>query len=227
MKARPTAAQWLGLAFSVALLTVVLALRQRGDLLRFAEDTELVRLRAERQRLSAYEPAAVQALQTTADALDERRATRRRWPEDWSPQAVPTPDGSTGLSWKITPLGAPTWTGLVNAVSALASVPGNRIVSVEIRSRGTLADRGIASVEILLEQPTATPSRRNPSGGTGWPGAEVSATPPAVGAGPSLRRPAASAEPPASGQAFAPVRPDPRGPRAGLPSTRQPQPKHP
>lgn len=227
MKTRPTAAQWLGLAFGAALLTAVLTVRQRGDLLRFAEDTELVRLRTERLHLSAYEPAAVHALQTAADVLEERRATRRHWPEGWSARTVPTSDDSTGVSWRITPLGTPTWTGLVNAVSDLASVPGNRIVSVEIRSRGTLTDRGIASVEILLEQPSATPSHRNSSGGTGWPGAEVPATPPAVGPGPSLRRPAASAEPPASGQAFAPVRPDPRGPRAGLPSTRQPQPKHP
>jgi hypothetical protein len=227
MKPRPTTAQWLGLAFGAALLAAVLAVRQRGDLLRFAEDAELVRLRTERQRLSAYEPVAMHALQAAADALNGRRATKQRWPEGWSARAMPAPNGSDEVSWKFTPTGIPTWAGLLNAVAALVSVPGNRIVSVEIRSRGTLAEREIASVEIVLVQPTATPSRRNPSGGTGLPGTEVPATPPAVGAGPSLRRPAAFAEPPAAGQASAPVRPDPRGPRAGPPFTQKPQPKLP
>lgn len=227
MNPRPTTAQWLGLAFGAALLVAVLAVRQRGDLLRFAEDAELVRLRAERERLSAYEPAAVQALQATTEVLNAGLAAKQRWPEGWSARAMPAPSGSNEVLWKITPTVIPTWTGLVNAVAALVSVPGNRIVSLEIRSRGTLAEREIASVEIVLTQPTATPSRRNPSGGTGWPGAEVPATPPEVGAGLSLRRPAASAEPPAAGQASAPVRPDPRGPRAGPLFTQKPQPKLP
>jgi|CXWL01.1.fsa_nt_gi hypothetical protein len=227
MKPRPTTAQWLGLAFGAALLAAVLAVRQRGDLLRFAEDEELVRLRAEHQRLSTYEPAAVHALQVAADALNGRRAAQQHWPEGWSTHALSAPNGSSEVSWRITAKGTPTWTGLVNAVAALVSVPGNRIVSVEIRSRGTLSEREIASVDIVLVQPTPTPSRRNPSGGTGWPGPEVPATPPAVGAGPSLRRPAASAEPPAADQAYAPVRPDPRGPRAGSFSTHKPQPKQP
>ncbi len=227
MKTWPTLAEWLGLAFCGALLVTVLGLRQHGNLLRLAEDSELVRLRAERQRLAAFEPAALQAVQAAADALEARSATERRWPEGWSAQAVSRPDGSMRLSWRVTPTGTPDWSGLVQAVAALASVPGNRIVSLAVRSRGTLSVREIASVEILLEQPIATPSRRNPSGGTGSAGADGTATPPAVGSGPSLRRPAASAEPPAAGQASAPVRPDPRGPRAGSFSTRNPQPKHP
>lgn len=227
MNPRPAAAHWVGLAFALALLTAVLAVRQRGDLLRFAEDSELVRLRADRQRLSAYEPAAMHALRAATEAQDERRLSRRRWPEGWSAEELPATEGSNGVLWRLVPRPTPTWTAVVNAVSALGSVPGNRIVSVRISSRGTRSDREIDAVEILLEQPTPNPSRRNPSGGTGSPGVTEPAMPPAVGLGPSLRRPAASAEPPASGQAFAPVRPDPRGPRAGASFTHQPQPKHP
>jgi hypothetical protein len=226
MKLRPTLAQWMFLACSASLLACVLAVRQRGDLLSFAEDGELVRLREERQRLSVFDPAAVLKLQAAADALNDRNAVRR-WPAGWSAQAVTSPDGLKRLTWKLTPMGTATWSGLVQAIEALAVLPGNRIVSVAVRSRGTLAEREIAAVEIVLEQPTPTPSRRNPSGGTGLSGAEGPATPPAVGAGPSLRRPSASAEPPASGQASAPVRPDPRGPRAGSFSTHKPQPNHP
>ncbi|MDI1335802.1 MAG: hypothetical protein PSU94_06410 [Lacunisphaera sp.] len=227
MNARPTVARWLFLAFSAGLLLAVLSVRQRSDLLRFAEDSELVRLRAERQRLSAFEPAAVRALQTALDTREDRVATLRPWPEGWSVQAGEPIDGSERVSWRLAPIGPPSWSELVKAVLALASVPGNRISSVEIRSRGTLTEREIASVEIVLQHPTAPPSRRNPSGGTVGPGADVPATPPAVGSGPSLRRPSASAEPAAPGQAFAPVRPDPRGPRAGFLSIQKPQPKQP
>lgn len=227
MNIRPTVSQWLGLALSVALLAAVLGVRQRGDLLRFAEDAELVRMRTERQRLSACEPAAVQTMHAAARALDERFATHRQWPTGWSADAVPSRAGSSQAFWRITTVEGPAWNGLIADVTALTSVPGNRIVSIVVRSRGTLAEREIASAEILLEQPTPTPSRRNLSGGTGSTGAEGSATPPAVGAGPSLRRPSASAEPPASVQASTPVRPDPRGPRAGTSFTQKTQPKQP
>jgi hypothetical protein len=166
MRLRPTIASWLGLAFGVALLVAVLAVRQRGDLLRFAEDSELVRLRAQRLRLAAYEPSAIRKLQTMAEAREDGRATRQHWPEGWSAQTrSPAAGESNTVSWKITPLGFPTWTGLNQAVATLVTIPGNRIVSIEIRSRGTRSDREIASVEILLEQPTPTPSRRNSSGG--------------------------------------------------------------
>jgi hypothetical protein len=225
MKARPTVAQWLFLAFGAGLLAAVLVVRQRGDLRKLAEDGELVRLRAERQSVAAFEPAAVRALQAAVDALDDGSGKRSNCPEGWSAQAVPSSEGANRIRWSVRPTGTPTWTALVSATSALAAVPGNRIVSLAVRSRGTLNEREIASVEILLEQPTPTPSRRNPSDGTGWPGAVGPATPPAAGAGPSLRRPAASAEPPAAGQASAPVRPAPRGPRAGSLSTHQPQPR--
>lgn len=227
MKARPTTAHWLGLALGLALLAAVLAVRQRGDLLQFAENPELLRLRAERQRLTAFEPVAMRALEAAADALDERRRSLGRWPEGWSAEPLPLHEGSDALMWRITPVQAPSWTGLMNAVSALVSVPGNRILSIMVGSRGTRSEREIASVEILVEQPTATPSRRNPSGGTGSPGVVVPSTPPAGGAGPSLRRPAASAEPPTAGQASAPARPAPRGPRAGELSTRNHNPSNP
>lgn len=226
MKARPTIAHWLFLACSASLLACVMTVRQRGDLLRLAEDGELFRLREERQRLSSCEPAALLKLQAAVDALNDRIAGRR-WPEGWSAQAVSSPAGLPRLTWKLMPAGTATWSGLVKAIETLAAFPGNRIVSVEVRSRGTLTERDIASVEILLEHPTPTPSRRNPSGGTGWLGLEGPATPPAVGARPSLRLPSSSAQPPVAGQASAPARPDPRGPRAGFIPTHKPQPNHP
>lgn len=227
MKARIGPARWLFLTFGVALLAVVLYVRQHGELLRFAEDGELVRLRAERQRLSAFEPAALRATQAKLEELEKRTATDRPWPEGWSGREENPGEDAGGATWRLSPTGVPSWTGLVNAIGTLVSVPGSRIVSVQIRSRGTLTERQMASVEIVLTQPTTPWSRRNPSGGTTGPGAGDPATPTAVGAGPSLRRPSASAEPPAPGQASAPIRPDPRGPRAGTVFIPNPQPTHP
>ncbi len=227
MKPGINVAQWAWFAVSVTLLAVVLVARHREGLAVSAVDVELERLRADRQRLSGFTPAAVQAARASAEALAKSGSMPLPWPVDWSASPLPPAAGSTRPLWRITPERLPTWAELVAAVSSLAAVPGNRIVSLEVRSRGTLTEREIASVEILLEQPTPTPSRRNPSGGTGSPGAEVPATPPAVGAGRSLRRPAASAEPAAAGQASAPVRPDPREPRAGSFPTKNPQPNQP
>lgn len=227
MKPRITVAQWAWLVVSTTLLAVVLLARHRGSLAVSTVDAELERLRAERQRLTEFTPAAVQAARTAVAALAESGSMPARWPQDWSVEPMPPAAGSTHRLWRITPERPLTWAELVAAVTSVAAAPGNRIVALEVRSRGTLTAREIASVEILLEQPTPTPSRRNSSGGTGSPGADLPATPPAVGAGRSLRRPAASAEPAAAGQASAPVRPDPRGPRAGSFSTRNPQPNQP
>ena len=227
MKPQITISQCAWLVVSATLLAVVLVARHRDSLAVSTGDAELERLRAERQRLAEFTPAAVQAARTSAEALAESGSMPAHWPQDWSAAPVPPAAASTRPLWRIIPDRTPTWAELSAAVTSVAAAPGNRIVSLEVRSRGTLTEREIASVEILLEQPTPTPSRRNPSGGTGLPGVGVPATPPAVEAGRSLRRPAASAEPAAAGQASAPVRPDPRGPRAGSFPTKNPQPNQP
>jgi len=224
MKRTPTMKQWVALALGALLLTAVLALRARSDLAQLGQDAELIRLREERRRLESYGDAVVQAARMTVENLRQPRTDVA--PSDWTVEWVPAVSPRTSLQRlrRTAPVG---WTDIVRTVEGNLARTGTRCLSLDISSRGSRQVRAIAAVEMVLEHPAETPSRRNPSDGTVFPGAIVPATPPAVGAGPSLRRPAASAEPPASGQASAPVRPDPRGSRAGFPSTQQLQPKQP
>lgn len=83
---------------------------------------------------------------------------------------------------------------------------------MDIRSRGTLLQREIASVEIILEQPNETPPRLGVADGAVFSGLTVPAKTPEVGAGALLVRPSASAEPPATGR-LAPL----SGPTTGSP----------
>ena len=153
--------------------------------------------------------------------LLRQRQTAARPPAGWTVEPVPVANSQAArLHLRRT---APTgWADLVQTIESESARAGTRLVSLDITSNGSRQVRAIAAVEILLEHPTETPSRLNPSGGTVFPGADVPAMPPAVGPVPSLRRPSAAAGPAAPGSSSAPVRPDPRGPRAGTPSNPNP-----
>ncbi len=185
MNSRPTLGQWLQLVLSAVLLIAAVYGRQSGGFAKLARDAELDQLRAEQHRLAACDPDALRAAQAAVVALRGQAAVNEGWPEGWIARAEPSAEGSGRSRWRLTPRSEPTWPAFAQTVTALAGTPGRRIVALEVRSRGTLTQREIAAVEILLEQPTATPFRRHPS---------------------------ASAEPPGSGQLPLPSVPTPGGP---------------
>lgn len=224
MNLHPTSSHWLRLGASISLVIVVVVARHDDRWIQLAGAQELDHLRAERQRLSAYDAAAVNSARMATEQLPDNADVKRTWPSGWIQSDLPA-DRDGRKIWQLSSTQSPDWPTCVQVITTLASTPGVRILDLEVRSRGTLTQREIAAVTIRFAQPNATPSRRSSSFVTGLSSAPTPAKSPAIGSGASLRRPTASAEPPASGPAFAPSRPDPRGPRAGPVSTNPQHPK--
>lgn len=108
----------------------------------------------------------------------------------------------------------PPWPEIITAVERLEQQPGWRIVSLDLRSRGTRHHREISTVEIVLARAVATPGR--PAVGLVSPGGVAPARPRKAGRSSALRRTSASAgrlrrPPPAFGPASALFRARPSG----------------
>ena len=169
------------------------------------------------------------------DTLREQRKALAR--QAWTREAIADLQQSLGADWRWEwePGGRPhravlqrtaprleEWPHYVALVTELARQPGVAVDSVEFDADGAARDRRFTRVAIGLrftvaDAPLSDAERAAPSRGplTVAPAAGP-ATPRKIGPVPSLRRPSASAEPPAPGQASAPFRPDPPGPQAGV-----------
>jgi hypothetical protein len=191
-------------------------------------DPELTALRGERDALATNDD-------TTLDNL--RQQARTQPPVAWS--AVRFTD-RIGTGWRVEwqqPHGASRvallsrsdprlheWPDYLRFLKSWTDQPGVVLESFDVTARGANRSRELDQVSIglrvtLTEAPIGNGERVAPSRAPLPVAAEAeTAATRTVGPGPSLRRPAAFAEPPASGQDSAPVRPDPPGaPAADFP----------
>jgi len=180
------------------------------------------------------------------DALRQQRDTLRR--EAWTAGSLAALPAEIGAGWRwdwtapdravlrrLTPQLA-EWPEYVALVTALGKKPGLIVEAVELRADGAPRERRFSSVSIglrfiLADAPSGDAERAAPSRA---PLPVAPAADPAmsrkIGPGPSLRRPSASAEPPAPGPASTSFRPDPPGSSAGTSTNKtsmNPQEKHP
>lgn len=195
-------------------------------------DAELIALRNERDALATNDDATLENLRQqartqppvawSAEKFTER--VRTGWRVDWQ-----QPYGVTRVA--LLSRSGPRlheWPDYLRFLKSWTDQPGVVLESLDVTARGATRSRELGQVVIglrvmLTEAPMGNGERVAPSRAP-LPvaaGAEA-ATTRTVGPGPSLRRPAASAEPPASGQDSAPVRPDPPGAPAADISTHPP-----
>ncbi|KAB2912083.1 MAG: hypothetical protein F9K30_21195 [Dechloromonas sp.] len=199
-------------------------------------DAALVALRGERDALATNDDATLENL---------RRQSRAQPPVAWSAEKFAE---RVGTGWRIEwqqPDGASRtvllsrsaprlheWPDYFRFLKSWTDRPGIVLESLDVTAKGAAQTRELGQVVIglrvaLTVAPIRNAERDSPSlvplPVAAAVGAAATRT---VGPGPSLRRPAASAEPPAPGQDSAPVRPDPPGPRAAdfSPSPQQPKP---
>ena len=199
-------------------------------------DPELTALRGERDTLATNDDATLESLRQQAKAQP---------PVAWSVESFIQ---LIGTGWRVewqSPPGvsrvallsrsAPRlheWPDYLRFLNTWSTQPGVVLESLNVSATGTTRSRELGQVVIglrviLTETPMGNGERDAPSR-VPLPvaAAKGAAATRKVGPGPSLRRPAASAEPPATGQGSAPVRPDPPGARAAdfSPIPQQPKP---
>ncbi len=200
---------WVSLAFAAGLLIAIIVVRKHSGFDHRVVDQELTQLRNEHASLVAIE-TALSKIQPVVVDEDYDQIASWSCPAGWSVQSGSSeyPDRQ---SWSLKTASTPTWINVIQAITQLAKKPGLRINAVDIRSRGTLTQREIATVGIELVYPTKTPPRLGVADGAVFPGTVVPAKSPAVVSGPALQ----AARPPAAiGPAHGPDLRDPRGPRA-------------
>jgi len=214
---------WILLGLSAVLVGAGVALPKVRPLPTDA-DVDLATLRSERDALAVNDDAMLESL---------RQQSKAQPPPVWSVQKFTE---RAGTGWRVEwqqPSGASRvalltrsdprleeWPDYLEFVKSWTAQPGIVLESLEIIARGTAQTRELSQVVIglriiLTGAPIGNAERDAPSR-VPLPvaAAEGAATTRKVGPGPSLRRPSASAEPPAPGQDSAPVRPDPPGARA-------------
>lgn len=199
-------------------------------------DTELVTLHGERDALAANDDATLEGLRQQSRALppvvwSAEKFTERvgsGWRVEWQ-----QPDGvnrTVRLSRSAPHLHE--WPDYLRFLKSWTDQPGIVLESLDMTAKGAAQARELDQIVIGLRVVLTVA----PIGNAEWDSpslvplpvaaAEGAAATRKVGPGPSLRRPAASAEPPATGQDSAPVRPDPPGARAAnfSPIPQQPKP---
>lgn len=192
-------------------------------------DAELIALRGERDALAANDDATLERL---------RQQSRTQPPFVWSVEKFTK---RVGTGWRVewqqvdgvsrtvllsrsTPR-LHEWSEYLRFVKSWTTQPGIVLESLDITARGTAQTRELVQVVISLrivlsDAPMGNAERDAPSRvPLRVAAAEEAAATRKIGPGPSLRRPAASAEPPAPGQDSAPVRPDPPGAPAAVASS--------
>jgi len=193
--------------------------------IQWAGDPELTVLMDERERLRDSGDA-------TRDAL--RRQSEELLRQAWTNETLRALAERLGSAWVWESRGtgplerqvvltraAPRfdeWPACIALIADLEKQPGLAVESLNIAAEGARRHRRFTRLIIGLRCIVADASiskaeRSAPSlGPLPLAPGEGPAAPRKVGPVPSLRRPSASAEPPASGPASAPVRPDPPGP---------------
>lgn len=187
-------------------------------------DAELVVLRRERDALAANDDAALENLRRQARAQPPIAWTEGKfseqvgtgWRVEWQP---PGGASRTVLLSRSAPR-LHEWPDYLRFIKSWADQPGIVLESLDVNAKGAAQARELDQVVIRLRivvavAPIDNAERDSPSlVPPRVAAAEGAAATRKVGPVPSLLRPAASAEPPASGPDSAPVRPDPPGARA-------------
>lgn len=187
-------------------------------------DAELVAMRGERDALAANDSATLDSLRQQSRALPAVAWTPEKfmervgtgWRVEWQ-----QPGGNSRKV--LLSRSAPRlheWPDYLRFLKSWTDQPGIALESLEVTANGSAQARELDPVVVglrvaLTVAPTDNAERDSPNL-VPLPvvPAEGAAATRKIGPVPSLRRPAASAEPPAPGQDSAPVRPDPPGARA-------------
>ncbi len=186
----------------------LIALRSEHAALARNDDTTLENLR----QLAKAQPSAAWSVETFIERVGPG------WRVEW-----PQPDGtSRSVLLSRSDPRLHQWPDYLRFVKSWTDQPGIILESLEVSATSTAATRELAQVVIglritLTGAPIRNAERDAPSR-VPLPvaAADDAAMTRKIGPGPSLRRPVASAQPPAPGPASAPVRPDPPGPRAAV-----------
>ena len=148
---------WVSLAFAAGLLIAIIVVRKHSGFDHRVVDKELTQLRNEHASLVAIE-TALSKIQPVVVDEDYDQIASWSCPAGWSVQIGSSEDPGI-QTWSFKTDSTPTWIYLVQTINQLTKKPGLLINTVDIRSRGTLTQREIASVEIELVYPTQTPPR--------------------------------------------------------------------
>lgn len=199
-------------------------------------DSELTALRGERDALAANDDATLDSLRQQAKAQPQvawsvEKFTERvgmGWRVEWQ-----QPDGAS-RSVLLSRSGPRLheWPKYLRFLKSWTDQPGIALESLAMTAKGTAQarelDQVVVGLRVVLTVAPIGNAERDSSNLVPLPvvAADGAAATRKIGPSPSLRRPAASAEPPASGQDSAPVRPDPPGARAAnfSPIPQQPKP---
>lgn len=211
---------WILLGMSAALAAVGFALPHLRPV-PTGIDADLIALRSERDALAANDDTTLEKL---------RQQSKTQPPAAWSLEKFME---QVGTGWRVEwqqPSGASRavrltrsaphldeWPVYLKFVKSWTTQPGVVLETLDVTAKGTAQTRELDQVVVGLRvtmtgAPIGNVERAAPSR-VALPvaAAEEAAAPRKIGSGPSLRRPSASAQPPAPGQASAPVRPDPPG----------------
>ncbi len=218
---------WLGLILSAGLCGVAWLTAHRWQPFTVPATDDLQALVAERDALRGNEDAVRDALRT--------QVSRTSIPA-WSEQALNKLPEQFGADWQCDskPEGPSVriqvvrrkpqlgdWPDYLAFIERWGRTPGVSVESVEMLAEGDAHDRRLTRVALGLrfrrdDATTSDASRAVPSHGPARVApAESPAAPRTVGPVTSLRRPGASAKPPAPWPASASFRPDPPGSQAG------------
>ena len=194
MNSRPGISHWVRSACAVSILVTILFVRSWYDFSARTEEQELLQLRSEHSALEGMLSVGTNTSPSISNLEPSPDFDPRTWSVGWSVKSKDTIHQSRA-SWQLKSTDAPSWNVFTQAITHLAQIRGLRIIAVDIRSRGTLTRREIASVEIALEHPTETPPRLRVAGGAVFPGITGPAMPPAVGSDALPNLPSAFPEP--------------------------------
>lgn len=187
-------------------------------------DPELPALRTERDVLAINNDAMLENLRRQAkeqppvawSAEDFIKRIGTGWRVEWQ-----QPHGGSRVA--LLSRSAPRlheWPDYLRFLKTWTTQPGIVLESLDLTASGTSRSRELGRVviglRVILTETAMGDGERDAPSRVPLPVAapDGAAATRKVGPGPSLRRPAASAEPPAPGQDSAPVRPDPPGARA-------------
>jgi hypothetical protein len=212
--------RWSAFAASAALLAFLFTLRWRGLPIVWEPGDAWRALQAERAGLAGATDEHLRALERERDALRTPRTADESLAAGWE-RTVDQVSGT--ITYRHDGTAPLTWPQLAAAVAAIERASGGRIVSLDVRSRGSRDRRQIGTVVIAVAGAMETTRRQT---GATFRGAAAPARLRTVGRGSSLRRPFASAHSrraSASVPASVPPRPDPPG-HAVVPSIAQSNP---